>query len=387
MKILQVIPFFSPKFGGSVTVPYELSEELAKRNHEITLITTDFGFDQQYADKLRAKGVTVIAFHCVANLGLFLYSPSIKAWSAKNLKKFDIIHFHNYRSYQNIVIHTFAMKYGISYIMQAHGSVLPFFEKQNQKKLYDFFWGKKTLNDAAKLIAVSSMEKDQYLKMGIPENKIVTIENGIDITKYETLPDRGKFRKRYGIGFEKKIILYLGRMHKRKGLDFLVDGFTRLSDQEVFLVIAGPDDGYLKILIQRIKLSRIVGKVLITGQISEEEKIEAFVDADVLVYPGRLEIFGLVPFEAIMCGTPVIVSDDCGCGEIVKKTLSGLVVEFGNVDHLKNQIQKLIDNPEESRSLVANGQEYIQKNLIWADLIKKFEEVYISCTKTKNIIR
>jgi glycosyltransferase involved in cell wall biosynthesis len=278
------------------------------------------------------------------------------------------------------------MKYGIPYIIQAHGSVLPFFEKQNLKKLYDFVWGYKMLDDATKLIATSNVEKDQYLKMGIPENKIVIIENGIDVSKYETLPERGKFKKRYGIASEKKIILYLGRLHKREGIDFLIDGFSSLLDQDVLLVIAGPDDRYLNILIQRIKISRIVGKVLIVGEVSNEEKNEAFVDADVLVYPGILEIFGLVPFEAIMCGTPVIVSDDCGCGEIVKREDCGFVVKFGDVNQLKDKIKKLIDNQNEARTLVANGQAYIQKNLNWANLIKKFEDVYNNYTKTANII-
>ena len=113
MKILQVIPFFSPKFGGSVTVPYELSRELVKRNHEVTIITTDFGFDSQYAKTIQDAGVNVIPFHCLANVGLFLYSPSMKIWLEKNLKGFDIIHLHNFRSYQNNVIRTFAVKYGI----------------------------------------------------------------------------------------------------------------------------------------------------------------------------------------------------------------------------------------------------------------------------------
>ncbi len=353
-----------------------MSKELARGNHEVTIITTDIDFDQQYADTIRAEGVTVIVFPCIINIEVFLYSPSMKIWSEKHLKEFDIIHLHNYRSYQNIIIRSFAKRYGIPYVLQAHGSVLLLFEKKTLKKLYDFFWGNKILNDAAKLIAVSTIEKEQYLKMGIPENKIVTIENGIDISKYTTLPQQGKFRERYGIEPEKKIILYLGRLHKRKGIDFLVDGFSKITDQNVLLVIVGPDDGYREGLIQRIQSSGLVEKVLMVGQVSEQEKIEAYVDADVLVYPGRLEIFGLVPFEAIMCGTPVIVADDCGCGEIMNRERCGLFVKFGNADDLKDRIKRILDNPDESRALLANGQAFIQKNLIWADLIKKFETVY-----------
>jgi glycosyltransferase involved in cell wall biosynthesis len=386
MKILQDIPFFSPLFGGSVTVAYDLSKELAKRDHEVTIITSVLNFDPHYADTIRSEGVTVISFHCIANLWSFLYTPSLKVWLEKKLKEFDIVHLHNFRSYQNAIVRPYAMKYGIPYIMQAHGSVLPFFEKQNLKKLYDFFWGKKTLNDAAKLIAVSYIEKDQYLKMGIPENKIVIIENGIDVSKYETLPERGKFKKRFGIPSEKKIILYLGRLHKRKGIDFIIDGFSLLSDQDVLLVIAGPDDGYRNALVQRTNKLRNAGNVLFVEELSNEQKNEAFVDADVLVYPERMEIFGLVPFEALMCGTPVIVSDDSGCGEIVKRVNCGLLVKFGDSNQLKDQINLLINNPKIVDIFQTNGQAYIQKNLNWADLIEKFEHLYDSCSKTANII-
>jgi glycosyltransferase involved in cell wall biosynthesis len=381
MKILQVIPFFSPKFGGSVTVPYELSKELVKHKHDVTIITTDFGFDLQYADTIRTEGVPVISFPCIANFGLFLYSPTMKIWLDQNLKGFDIIHLHNFRSYQNIVIRTFAMKYGIPYIVQAHGSVLPFFEKQNLKKLFDFVWGDKILTDAVRLIAVSKVEKAQYLKMGVPESKIEIIPNGIDVSEYTCLPERGVFRKKHGIASGEKIILYLGRLHKSKGIDFLISGFSSLLDHNnnVKLVVAGPDDGFYDILIQQVKNFKIDNSVIFTGPLYKNEKWEAFVDADMLIYPGILEIFGLVPFEAIMCGTPVIVTDDCGCGGIMKEEHCGFVVKFGDVNQLKDQIKKIIDNPEESSNFVANGQEYINKNLNWANLIRKFEFVYNRC--------
>ncbi len=383
MKILQVIPFFSPKFGGSVTVPYELSRELVKRNHEVTIITTDFGFDSQYAKTIQDAGVNVIPFHCLANVGLFLYSPSMKIWLEKNLKGFDIIHLHNFRSYQNNVIRTFAVKYGIPYIVQAHGSVLPFFEKQNLKKLYDFVWGNKLLKNAAKLVAVSKIERDQYLTMGLPENKIEIIPNGIDLSEYETLPERGKFRKKYGITADEKIILYLGRLHKRKGLDFIINSFTHLVNQyqDVKLIIAGPDDGFLDTLMKQIKKLKINDNVIVTGSLSKIEKIEAFVDADVLVYPGIFEIFGLVPFEAIMYGTPVIVADDCGCGEIIKDVDCGYLVKFGDIAGFSTKMDEILNNPDAAKKKVLHGQQYIKANLTWNSIISKFEELYADCLR------
>ena len=73
MKILQVIPFFTPSLGGSVTIPYQLSHWLTKMGHEITIISTDYKYDPGYAQSL--ENVEVIPFRQVAHLGLFLYSP------------------------------------------------------------------------------------------------------------------------------------------------------------------------------------------------------------------------------------------------------------------------------------------------------------------------
>lgn len=139
MKILQVVPFFTPARGGSVVVVYYLSEELSKRGHEVTIITTDFEFDEEYAKAIEKKGVKVIVFKCVANIGLFLLSPGMKKWLIEEIKEFDIVHLHNLRSYQNVIIHRHAEKYGIPYVLQAHGSVSRIIEKQKLKKFTTYF--------------------------------------------------------------------------------------------------------------------------------------------------------------------------------------------------------------------------------------------------------
>jgi glycosyltransferase involved in cell wall biosynthesis len=375
------MPFFSHKLGGSVTVPYELSKELAKRNHEVTIITTDWGFDQQYADTIRDEGVNVIPFTCVANFGLFLYSPSMKIWLEKNLNEFDIIHLHNYRSYQNGVVRSFAVKLGIPYIIQAHGSVLPFFEKQTLKKMYDFVWGNKILLHASKLIAVSKVEKEQYVKMGVPEDKIEIIPNGFDLSKYEILPKRGTFRKKFGIEPNEKMVIYLGRLHKRKGIDFLIKGFAenRLQHPNTKLIIAGPDNGFLCYLKSQVTELKLSNSVMFTGFLSETEKIEALVDADLFVNPGTLEIFGLVPFEAIMCGTPVIVADDCGCGEIIREADCGYLVTFGDTAGLNTKINEALRNIPLAEEKVLQGQQYIKGCLTWNTSILKFEKLYEDC--------
>ena len=108
---------------------------------------------------------------------------------------------------------------------------------------------------------------------------------------------------------------------------------------------------------------------------------EAYADADLLVYPAIYEIFGLVPFEAIICGTPVIVTDDSGCGEIVKEADCGYLVRYGDVESLKNQILYVLNNPDEAKKKVMQGQKYIYNNLTWDKIVTKVEEVYENCIR------
>ncbi len=120
-------------------MPYHLSHWLARKGHEVTIITTDYRYDQDYARSLR--NVEVIPFKRISNLGLFLYSPGIKGWLRSNISKYDIVHLHNFRSYQNTVVSTYAKKHGIPYLVQPHGSLPRMVEKEGLKQLYDRVWG------------------------------------------------------------------------------------------------------------------------------------------------------------------------------------------------------------------------------------------------------
>jgi glycosyltransferase involved in cell wall biosynthesis len=126
MRVLQVIPYFTPKRGGDVNVCYNISKYLVKHGHHVTIITTNFEFDNEFAENAIDEGIEVISFCCVANIFLYLISPGMKKWLDVNLQKFDVIHMHNFRSYQNNIVHQYAKKYKVPYILQAHGDIYNF---------------------------------------------------------------------------------------------------------------------------------------------------------------------------------------------------------------------------------------------------------------------
>jgi glycosyltransferase involved in cell wall biosynthesis len=374
VKILHVIPFFSEKFGGSVVSVYRDSKEFALRGHEITIITTQYGFNEEYANKLRQFGVQILAFPYLFCVASFIFSPKMKKWLSCEIGKYDIVHLNNFRSYQNFITMKFALKENIPYILQAHGDV-PYVYKKSLKRLFDIFLGNKILINATRCIALIQTESDQYIKVGVPKNKIIIIPNGIDISQYEDLPPRGNFRSKYQIPESERIILSLGRIHEIKGIDLLVEAFSQICCQinNVKLVIAGPDGGFLSQIKQQVCELHLENYVIFIGPLYGKDKTEAYVDADVFVMPSRYEIFGNTVLEAWACRTPVIVTKGCLISDIVEN--AGYVTAFDSKE-LKEVILRTFTDDKGRIKNVNSGLTLIQNEFNSITIIDRLENLY-----------
>jgi glycosyltransferase involved in cell wall biosynthesis len=306
----------------------------------------------------------------------------MRGWLKTNISKYDVVHLHNFRSYQNNIACKYAKEFNVPYIAQPHGSLPRIVEKKGLKQLYDVVWGNDILEHASKIVAVSGNEVEQFRQAGISDEKITVIPNGVNYVSPTDLPPAGQFREQYGIQ-EKHIILYVGRIHKRKGIDFLIRAFSSFiqtwTGDDVTLVIVGPDDGYRSVLEGLVEQLGLSDKVRFIGFIPS--LVAAYQDADVLVYPSTYEIFGLVPFEALLCGTPVIVTDDCGCGEIIKEAECGYLIHYGDVAGLSETLRSALEHPDVNRRMVEAGRRYIEEHLTWESVVKQVEAMYEGCIR------
>jgi len=383
MKILHAFVVFSPYGGGTVDLLYKLSKALTQRGHKLTIYAGDWGWEQEYADSL--PEVKVHPFHVISNFkGLYLTTGMAR--EAKNhLREYDIVHLHCMRSHQNIILHRYAKRYGIPYILDTHGS-LP--RKVVGEKglrwffrwLFDIAFGNRILRDSIKVVAQNNFIVREYNKFGVNDEKIASIPLFFPLEDFSDIPEQNKFRRWYGIE-EQKILMFLGRINRIKGLDFLVKSFHELSQsrQDIILVIAGNDDGYkseLERLIVRLNLSE---KVLFTGFLAGQDKLAALVDADIVIQPSKYEQAAWAPIEAILCNTPIIVSAGSGSGEDVTRMNAGYLVEYGNKSQMVQTIQIILDNPEEPHKKVRQAQEYIKNNLSLNQKVEEYENLYREC--------
>ncbi len=382
MRILQVAPFFSPKMGGSPQVVYHISKELCNKGHSVTVIAGDYGLNKS---TFPSEGFNTVALRSLISWWGFYVTPSMSCWCQKHIREFDIIHLHEVRTYQNIILHSFAMYYKIPFVLSAHGTLPVIVQRKFGKRLYDLLFGHRILNSTRRLIAVSPVEESQYLALGIDKGRIRMIFNGLDLKEYSYLPIRGEFRSGFGIDEKTKIVLYLGRLHKIKGIDVLIEAFSVLKNNvdNILLLIAGPDDGDLSRLKSIVDIKGLGNQVRFIGPLYNRNKLTAYVDADVLASPGIYEIFGLVPFEALLCGTPVVVTNDCGSGQLINPAHAGYTVPYGDVKKLADTLLHVLENPEEAKQKIMAGQWFIREQLDWEKVTGQLENLYHDCIHQK----
>lgn len=385
MKILQVISSFPPAYayGGALKSAYEISKQLVEDGHSVTVYTTDV-YDSNSRlefeeNPIWMDGIEVYHFKNISNrlsYKNFPIAPDMAFALKKNINKFDIVHLHEYRSFQAILVHHYSEKNKVPYIVQPHGSVVNIMGMFWFKELFDKTVGSPLLKDSSKVIALTNVEKNILKKLGIKDGSIEILPNGINLLDYENLPEKGIFKKKYGVHHNEKLILFLGRLHKIKGIELLINSFAELPKayKDVKLIIAGPDGGCLSEIKELILRLNIKNKVIITGPLYNEEKFEALIDADVYVLPSVYETFPNTVIESCACKTPVILTDRCGISDLIKHNV-GYVVQYEK-NSLKEALISILDNDQLRETFSKNCSKFVQVNFNLENTIKQFEEIY-----------
>jgi glycosyltransferase involved in cell wall biosynthesis len=387
MKILQVVPYLFPAYGGPGQVVEEVSREMVMRGHQVVIYTTD-SIDNKSRQRPRHFELHGAEVHCFRNISNTMawnrlsIAPGIIPQIKREISTFDIIHLHDYRNLLNIAVHHFALKNSIPYILQPHGSAATVFQRGNLKKIYDTFWGGRILRNARTLIALTQQEANWLEQMGKTAGKIQILPNGVAEGLLDNVPLKGAFRQKYGFSEQEKIVLFLGRISWIKGLELLVNSLADIlkEESEIRLVIAGPDDGFLATLNGLIRKLGILEKVFFTGPLYGQSKLEAYVDANVYVLPSVYEAFGITVLEACSCGLPVVVTDRCGVAEFVNGQM-GLVSPYDE-KRLGETILRLLKDEEMRKQFSTQCASIVREKFTWSKIADKLQEIYRLANKT-----
>ncbi len=273
------------------------------------------------------------------HLQLFL-PRGLDTWLSRRAVDFDVAHLHACRNLPVTLAARRLRRAGVPYVIAPHGTAPRIERRRLLKRLYDLTVGRRDISGAAAYQAVSEAERRQLIGARPRLSRIEVVGNPIDGNEYEDLPRAASFRRELGIG-ERRLVLYLGRLAPRKRIDLLLRGFAALDDAEARLVIAGNDQGARRGLERLARSLRIESRVSFPGLLEGKRRLSALRDADVVVNPAVDEVFGLVPVEAVLCGTPVVVADDCGAPEIFAAIGLARVIRAADPDALAGAIAEL----------------------------------------------
>ena len=343
MRVAFVIPYFYPawEYGGPPRSAYDLALGLAEKGVDVRVLSTDTGGRRRLKEGEKTAGwprVDVRYYRNVSNYMAFRHrifmAPGFSMDARKQFSGCDVVHVHELRSMLTVTAFRAALDLGIPYVVSPHGGLLHL-GKREAKVVFDKVWGNRILGHAAALMAVSSLEAEQANSCGVEPSRTRVLPNPIRVADFENLPDGRRFKARWRIP-ESKLVLFLGRLNRIKGVDLLIRAFERVP-VDTHLVLAGADDGEEQFL-RRIVPSSVRDRITFTGFLDREEKLSALVAADLCVVPSRNEIFGMVVLEALASETPVLLSSACGLIPELRG-LSGIAVfENGDLGDLTGKL-------------------------------------------------
>ena len=390
MRILNVTQTYFPflEFGGPPVKVRSLSQQLAKREHEVTVLTSDWGLQSrafaagsraertELGWRLEENGIETIYLPSWLRYRALSWNPAAARFCRARLRTFDVVHIFGLYDLLGPAVGAACRRSGIPYVVEPIGMFVPIVRNLLLKRMYHLALGRQMLRGSRKIIATSPQEVAELATSGLPAGKIQVRRNGVEIP--ETLPERGKFRASAGIPENAKVILYLGRLSEKKSPDVLLQAFASLykvgRDEDMRLVFVGPDEGGMK-----EKLQKTAGELGISAQVQiraaayGEQKWSAYRDADVFVLPSQNENFGNTAGEAVAAGTPVVVTDKCGIAPLLAD-VAGLVVAHDAAD-IAQALARVLWEPGLHARLAA-GCRTVAARLDWDLPAQEMEKLY-----------
>ena len=350
VKIVQVCPRYYPYIGGLESHVENISRRLAKK-YDVSVFTTDSS--GKLPGKEEINGVTIRRFRCFAPSEAYHFSLGL----LKELKKvkFDIVHGHAFHAFP-LFFSRYAQRQ--KYVVTPHYHGIGHTAIRNcLLKLYKPV-GKKALEEADKIICVSNYEKTSLLNdFKLEEEKVVTIPNGVDMERFKNLKKERSHLKR---------ILYVGRLEKFKGIDYLIRSLPKL-DHDVFLEIVGKGR-YEKHLVKLANNLGLKKKVIFQQNLSRAKLMESYAKADLFVYLSKYEAFGISVAEALASRTPCIVASSLALKEWIDNENCFGVTYPIDIDELAGLIDEIIGKEVEGVKL-----------LDWDDVVLELTKVYEDC--------
>jgi len=374
MRILHLIATLAPESGGTAQACLEMASVIAARGHQVSIYTTDWGSPGR---PLPAGSTVEIETFPVLWPRVWKPSIGLARTLRRDISTFDVVHLHSLYLFHDWIGGDLAHKSGVPYIVSPHGLLDPYIWRRSRarKRVMEITFQDRVLRRAAAIHYTSDLERDISAPYGQGAPPRV-VPLGVRLDGFENLPPAEDFARRFPAAAGRRIVLFLSRVHEKKGLDLLIPAFAaaRKSAPDLHLVIAGPDDGMLERARALARQHQVENEVTFTGMLIGTDKLAAFSAASMFVLPSYSENFGIAIVEAMAAGLPAIVSDQVNIHREIDG--GGAVVVPCEVGAVTRAIESLAADPVRLNQMAAEARDTARKLYDWRNVAVSLEDLY-----------
>jgi glycosyltransferase involved in cell wall biosynthesis len=396
LNVCFVTPEYFPISGGTGAYVYYLSHSLQKLGHNVHVVARD----QQDSERT----VNGIQVHYVKGVGnaltrywRFARSASIRIKELNKQNRIDIIHA-NLPLVPNFAIPKNSAKAIVCAVHSTWKGEAIVTKRDNPKELnpneksmirFNFVlrsYEKKLMKRSDALIAVSKYTVNELTELyGIDKNKIHVIYNGVDIERFKPRPNTAEIRREFGLEEDKKIVLFVGRLYHRKGIDTMLRSVPPILKEfsNVKFVISGTGFKQKEESLRNLaKELDIEDHVTFLGYVPDEKLPLLYSASDIFVLPAIYENFPFAILEAQATGLPVISTNVGGIPEFLVDNQNGFVIEPRDPTQLTQRLLTLLQDAKLAKEMGDRGRKLIEEKFDWRLITSQVIDLYHKLLET-----
>jgi len=373
LKILQISSLFPPHIGGIEQHVWSLSNRLAEEGHEVTVYTSNISKLKKFEI---VNGVKIFRFSCFFSPLNNQFLPGL-FFKLISKNGFDIVHVHSHMHISSNIAFFSNIFRNKPIVLTSHGTVTYSNWKNIVNVLYNKTMTRWMLKSADKVIALSPTQAVLLESLGANSKNMTIIPNWIDLNKNKSKINSKNFKNQHRLN-NKKIILFVGGLIQRKGINYLIDAMKYVDSDSILLIVGGEIHGHKGVetsLKEQVKMNNLKN-VLFLGRISKEQLECAYSVADIFIIPSLSEGLPFTLLEAMSYKKCVIAADIPGISDVIRNDKNGILFEPRNATQLGEKINYILKNHKIRKKLGENAREDIEKKYSFEVNIKKIIELY-----------
>jgi glycosyltransferase involved in cell wall biosynthesis len=387
MRILHVLAGAATRSGGAVAFAGEAAADTARAGEQVRVFTSDIALapwgwlqrqrralPEDLHPSLREVQTDVFEARFPRRLAR---SPAMGRALRDRVAEFDVVHIHNLWQYPQHAAFKAARDAGVPWIVSPHGSLDPYLRRRGRvrKAISTALWQREMLERAA-LVHVTTSAEERLISDIATEVPREVVPCAIHIEEFADLPPRSEFRERHLDGYDGALVVFLGRVTEKKGVDVLVRAFAHVvKRQPARLAIVGPDDSGLRPKLERLAEELGIGAdVVFTDALYGRDRLAALSATDAWALSSHTENFGIAVVEAMAAGCAVVISPGVNLSDDVIAADAGVVADAEPRAFAEGLLEVLAD-PDRARRLREVAPEFAS-GYDWSRVTPRLIEMY-----------